>query len=29
MPPFEVPEGDPLVHYSERQDVVIWALEEA
>jgi hypothetical protein len=29
MPPFEVPEWDPLVHYAERQDVVIWALEEA
>jgi uncharacterized protein YqjF (DUF2071 family) len=29
MPPFEVPEDDPLVHYSERQDVVIWPLHEA
>ena len=29
MPPLEVPEGDPLVHYSARQDVVIWPLEEA
>jgi uncharacterized protein YqjF (DUF2071 family) len=29
MPPLEVSEVDPLVHYSERQDVVIWALEEA
>jgi uncharacterized protein YqjF (DUF2071 family) len=29
MPPLEVPEGDPLVHYSERQDVVIWPLHEA
>ena len=28
MPPLEVPEGDPLVHYSERQDVVIWPLHE-
>jgi uncharacterized protein YqjF (DUF2071 family) len=27
MPPFKVPEGDPLVHYSARQDVVIWPLE--
>jgi hypothetical protein len=21
-------EGDPLLHYSERQDVVIWSLEK-
>src|SRR3954447_11746095 len=28
MPPLEVPEGDPLVHYSERQDVVIWPLHD-
>ena len=29
MPPIEVSEGDPLVHYSARQDVVIWPLEKA
>ena len=29
MPPFKVAEGDPLVHYSARQDVVLWALERA
>ena len=29
MPPMKVPEDDPLVHYSARQDVVIWPLEEA
>jgi uncharacterized protein YqjF (DUF2071 family) len=29
MPPFKVPQGDPLVHYSARQDVVIWPLERA
>ena len=29
MPPFKVPEADPLVHFSARQDVVIWPLEAA
>ncbi len=29
MPPVKVPQEDPLVHYSRRQDVVIWPLEEA
>jgi uncharacterized protein YqjF (DUF2071 family) len=29
MPPFKVSDGDPLVHYSARQDVVIWPLEPA
>jgi len=29
MPPLKVFEDDPLVHYSARQDVVIWPLEEA
>jgi uncharacterized protein YqjF (DUF2071 family) len=29
MPPLRVSEDDPLVHYSARQDVVIWPLEEA
>jgi uncharacterized protein len=30
MPPPEIQlEGDPLLHFSERQDVVIWALERA
>jgi hypothetical protein len=28
MAPFELPEDDPVVHYSERQDVVIWPLDE-
>jgi len=28
MPPVKVTEGDPLVHFSARQDVVIWPLEE-
>jgi uncharacterized protein YqjF (DUF2071 family) len=27
MPPVKVSENDPLVHYSARQDVVIWPLE--
>ncbi len=29
MPPVKVSEGDPLVHYSVRQDVVIWPLHTA
>jgi uncharacterized protein len=29
MPPLKVSEADPLVHYSARQDVVIWPLERA
>jgi len=29
MPPVMVSEGDPLVHYSSRQDVVIWPLDPA
>jgi uncharacterized protein YqjF (DUF2071 family) len=29
MPPVKVPDGDPLVHFSARQDVVIWPLEAA
>jgi uncharacterized protein YqjF (DUF2071 family) len=29
MPPLKVPDGEPLVHYSARQDVVIWPLEGA
>jgi uncharacterized protein YqjF (DUF2071 family) len=29
MPPLKVSNDDPLVHFSTRQDVVIWPLEEA
>ena len=29
MPPVQVSEDEPLVHYSARQDVVIWPLERA
>ena len=29
IPPLRVPEGDPLVHFSARQDVVIWPLQDA
>jgi uncharacterized protein YqjF (DUF2071 family) len=29
MPPLKVSDDDPLVHFSARQDVAIWALEEA
>jgi uncharacterized protein YqjF (DUF2071 family) len=29
MPPFKVPHEEPLVHYSRRQDVVIWPLSRA
>ena len=29
MPPIELPDEDPLLHFSARQDVVIWALEDA
>ena len=29
MPPLTVPQEEPLVHLSARQDVVIWRLEEA
>jgi uncharacterized protein YqjF (DUF2071 family) len=29
MPPVKVPQGDTLVHYSARQDVVIWPLAAA
>jgi uncharacterized protein len=29
MPPVKVPEDDPLVHFSARQDVVIWPLQQA
>ena len=29
MPPFRVSQSDPLVHFSARQDVVIWPLEPA
>ena len=29
MPPVEVSQADPAVHYSARQDVVIWPLESA
>jgi uncharacterized protein len=29
MPPVRVADGDPLVHCSARQDVVIWPLEQA
>jgi uncharacterized protein len=29
MPPLKVTEDDPLVHFSARQDVVIWPLERA
>ena len=29
MPPVKVSEGEPLVHYSARQDVVIWRLDPA
>jgi uncharacterized protein len=28
MPPLKVRDDDPLVHYSARQDVVIWPLEQ-
>jgi uncharacterized protein YqjF (DUF2071 family) len=29
MPPLKVSQADPLVHFSARQDVVIWPLESA
>jgi uncharacterized protein YqjF (DUF2071 family) len=29
MPPLKLSDNDPLLHYSARQDVVIWPLEEA
>jgi uncharacterized protein len=29
MPPLKVTQNDPLVHFSARQDVVIWPLEQA
>jgi uncharacterized protein len=29
MPPFKVSQDDPLVHFSARQDVLIWPLETA
>jgi uncharacterized protein YqjF (DUF2071 family) len=29
MPPVKVPDGDPLVHFAARQDVVIWPLQAA
>ena len=29
MPPLKVPDDDTLVHFSRRQDVVIWPLEDA
>jgi hypothetical protein len=29
MPPLKVSEDDPLLHYSARQDVLIWPLEDA
>jgi uncharacterized protein YqjF (DUF2071 family) len=29
MPPLKVPQEEPLVHYSARQDVVIWPLSRA
>ena len=29
MPPLEVSNEDPLVHFSQRQDVVIWPLQDA
>jgi uncharacterized protein len=29
MPPFKVSDDDPVLHYSARQDVVIWPLERA
>jgi uncharacterized protein len=29
MPPLKVAQDDPLVHFSGRQDVVIWPLEQA
>jgi uncharacterized protein len=29
MPPLKVADDDPLLHYSARQDVVIWPLEQA
>jgi uncharacterized protein len=29
MPPFKVADDEPLVHFSARQDVVLWPLEEA
>jgi uncharacterized protein len=29
MPPLKLPDDDPLLHYSARQDVVIWPLDEA
>ena len=29
MPPLQVTDDDPVVHYSARQDVVIWPLEAA
>jgi uncharacterized protein len=29
MPPLKVAEADPLVHFSARQDVVIWPLDKA
>jgi uncharacterized protein YqjF (DUF2071 family) len=29
MPPLQVSDDDPVVHYSARQDVVIWPLEAA
>jgi uncharacterized protein YqjF (DUF2071 family) len=28
MPPLKVPDDDPLLHFSARQDVVIWPLEQ-
>jgi uncharacterized protein len=29
MPPLKLPDDDPLLHYSARQDVVIWPLTDA
>jgi uncharacterized protein len=29
MPPLKLPDDEPLLHYSARQDVVIWPLDEA
>jgi uncharacterized protein len=29
MPPLKVPEDDPVLHFSKRQDVVIWPLRSA
>jgi uncharacterized protein len=29
MPPLKVPEDDPVLHFSKRQDVVIWPLQSA